>query len=490
MKKNSANFWVVLLFIALFMLLFFNTLLTEFSASDEIWNFQNIYKMWSGGLIYQNNNVIVTPIFFLFGHLLFSIFGANVLIFRVYNTCIYFSKYVLIFLIFRKLKDKKIFCSLYTLLFFLLDFSFVKSGANYNTLAITFCLLGILWFLTHHEKKSYHFVQGLVIFLVFFSKQTTGIYYAFGVVLFELLEMGWCKKFFQNQGLKLCTFLPCLFISLAIFYQAGNLLAFWDLCFGSILEFGTSNHTFSYKNIFTFAFMTFTIIFSIFILRKQNILPKSSRKTIKFLLILAITLSFNMFPLANLYHMNMSLLFYLLLFLYLIDLLLIRELFTTKSQFYTIFLISFLIIYISFFKLGYLYFSNMITYENFDKNHPFYNAPISSETKQRMNVLTNYISKKATIGTKVVVLSYEAANFMVPLNLNNGTLDLPLQGNFGYHGIQKTIDKIADMKQTEFLIFTKDEDCFYQESKQIREYILNHFKKNGEILNYSIYINK
>ena len=85
----------------------------------------------------------------------------------------------------------------------------------------------------------------------------------------------------------------------------------------------------------------------------------------------------------------------------------------------------------------------MITYENFDKNHPFYNAPISSEAKQRMNVLTNYISKKATIGTKVVVLSYEAANFMVPLNLNNGTLDLPLQGNFGYHGIQKTIDKFS-----------------------------------------------
>lgn len=78
---------------------------------------------------------------------------------------------------------------------------------------------------------------------------------------------------------------------------------------------------------------------------------------------------------------------------------------------------------------------------------------------------------------------------MVSIGANNGELDLPFCGNFGYHGIQKTIEKIDSMKDTEFLIFTNEEDCFYQESLEIREYIMEHFEKTGEILNYSIYIN-
>ena len=34
------------------------------SAEDELWNFQNIYKMVNGYTIYQDANVIITPIFF------------------------------------------------------------------------------------------------------------------------------------------------------------------------------------------------------------------------------------------------------------------------------------------------------------------------------------------------------------------------------------------------------------------------------------------
>ena len=56
--------------------------------------------------------------------------------------------------------------------------------------------------------------------------------------------------------------------------------------------------------------------------------------------------------------------------------------------------------------------------------------------------------------------------------------------------IEFTIEKIAKLENTEILIFTDEEDCFYQESKEIREYMMNHLQKSGEILNYSIYINK
>lgn len=102
----------------------------------------------------------------------------------------------------------------------------------------------------------------------------------------------------------------------------------------------------------------------------------------------------------------------------------------------------------------------------------------------------DYIKIKQVEGTKVIVLSYEAAAYMMPLKINNREFDLPLAGNFGYHGIQKTIEKISNMENTEVLIFTNEQDCFYQESKEIRDYVVNHLQKSGEILNYSIYINR
>ena len=46
-------------------------------SCDEIWNFQNIYKMYNGFIIYKDCNIIITPIFFVIGNLLFKIFNAN-----------------------------------------------------------------------------------------------------------------------------------------------------------------------------------------------------------------------------------------------------------------------------------------------------------------------------------------------------------------------------------------------------------------------------
>ena len=34
-------------------------------SSDELWNFQNVYKLYNGFEIYKDANVICTPLFFL-----------------------------------------------------------------------------------------------------------------------------------------------------------------------------------------------------------------------------------------------------------------------------------------------------------------------------------------------------------------------------------------------------------------------------------------
>lgn len=68
-------------------------------STDEIWNFQNLMKMVNGYQIYQDANVIVTPLFFFIGLFLFQLLGANLLIFRCYHililTGIFFMTYLI-----------------------------------------------------------------------------------------------------------------------------------------------------------------------------------------------------------------------------------------------------------------------------------------------------------------------------------------------------------------------------------------------------------
>lgn len=489
MKKYQSNLMITLFFIAIFTIILFNSLFTTLNPYDETWNFQSIFKMYQGGTLYVDNNVIDTPIFFALGNLLFHIFGANFLIFRIYGTFLFFIKYLLMFFILKKLGSSKLHSILYLSLWLTLDSNNFACGANYNQFALIMCFIGILWYITNYHKKFYHLGQGIIIFLTFFTKQNIGVYYAFGIILFELLDNGINRQFFANQFAKLTSFLPCLLISSIIMYLRGNFFGFINLCFGSLFEFGSSNRVFNKDTLPYLISMLFISIFGIYLIVKSNI-SETIKRNIKFLVCLAICLSFIMLPIINPYHTIMSITFYYLAFVYMINHIILQEIFYTKLQKYTLLLICVLILFVILGKTIGLYFKEYKSSKYFDKTHPFYNAPISQENLTRINDVTNYMIEKKKSGIDVIILSYEAAIYMVPLRINNGAFDMLLAGNLGYHGISNTIDKIANSQNTEFFIFTNEDDCFYQEPTQIREYILNHLQKNGEFLDYSIYINK
>ena len=46
----------------------------KFDSNDELWNFSNIYKMTNGQVIYRDLNVIITPLFFYIGKIIFQIY--------------------------------------------------------------------------------------------------------------------------------------------------------------------------------------------------------------------------------------------------------------------------------------------------------------------------------------------------------------------------------------------------------------------------------
>ena len=498
MKKLHSSIFMFIFFLLLEVFFLASSIfLIPLSSYDESWVFANIYKIYNGNPIYITSNIIDTPIFFLIGNLFFHIFGDNILTLKIYNAVIFLLKYILTFALFRKFNVNKSLSALYTTVFIIFDFSNILGEASYNMLAIDFILVGIILGTgtvlngdgPKIQKKHfiYNLLQGFIIFLVFFTKQTLGIYYAIGIVAYELINYKFSKKFFISQLTKLLTFLPCLLISCLVMFFKGNLSEFINLCFGSILEFGSSNKMFEKSNISFLVFMLFTLCISIYILVKVKNLPEYARKNIKFLLCISVSLSLNMYPLINRYHVTMCLLFYYILFIYIIHSLLLCDFIKSKHT-NLIILTLFLILYFYYVHAGYTFLKqdkNKIF--TFEKDSPFYGTYIDKVSYLQMNTISNYISFKKQQGTKVLVLSNEAAVYMVPLNINNGEFDMLLSGNLGYNGVQNTIDKISKMHNTEFLIFTDEEDCFYQEPKEIREYIMNNYQEIGKLYNYSIY---
>ena len=75
-KKNDK--YIVLVFI--FLMITGIVLNLDIVSSDEMWNFQNIIKMVNGYQIYQDANVIITPMFYFIGFFLFQLLGANLFI--------------------------------------------------------------------------------------------------------------------------------------------------------------------------------------------------------------------------------------------------------------------------------------------------------------------------------------------------------------------------------------------------------------------------
>ena len=150
-KETKINFLVIIFILFSVSIFSFNL---KFNANDELWNFSNVYKMSNGEEIYKDINVIITPLFYYIGQTLFSIFGANYLVFRIYNLLLFGVLFYLIYLVLKRLGIDKTRSFTYLILIYILLCVYITIGANYNVLAFIFVLLGILHNLNLKKKKN------------------------------------------------------------------------------------------------------------------------------------------------------------------------------------------------------------------------------------------------------------------------------------------------------------------------------------------------
>lgn len=446
-------------------------------TGDELWNFQNIYKMVNGYTIYKDANVIITPIFFWIGEIIFKIFVANYFIYRLFDVCIYSTMILIVYNILKQIKVRKRNALVYTLIIHYFLYNIVTAGANYNTLAILFVLFGVYISLKYdHNQNQYTILNGITIYLAIFTKQNIGIYYLIGTIITQLLT--------KKQSFKTCiinifkqmivTAMLSILTLGALAYN-GNLAYFINYAFLGIGEFGTRNVAIEIVCVVHLAIAIITIICAIFIQKK--IANEEQKRNITVILVIGIIMLLTIYPIINTFHTMVAILVLMILLMYLTNIVIEKML---KKKIANI-VIGFMIII--FILLGLK--AGIIIIKNnpftLDYKDPYYGGIIANEIKTKIDNVNKYIKEN---NEKVIIFSQEAALYNVPKKRSNGVMDLPFLGNMGYGGEDAMLEQVKNKKGYQILL-TKEN--YWQESDKITNYIREHYDKIGEIEEFEIY---
>lgn len=423
MKSKKENLIVLFFIIIAVTAVSFNY---KLEVSDDLWNFSNMYKMSQGYTIYKDLNVIITPLTFYIGELVFRILGANFLTNKILNTCIFIIFYFLIYKIFKKLKLSKLKSGFYTMVLYCLMFYIIMTGTNYNIVALIFCLIGILLML---ENKPY-WLQGIIIFLVFMSKQNIGIYYMFGYEIAKIVQLNLdyknhminIKFIIKQMLIPISIFIGLFAVYLIYLYTQANLYNFINYAFLGIKEFESKN--FRYNNSIYELILTligYMVIVFLFKYRNFNI-KDEVRKNTYLLISFAVPLLLIAYPLINQHHVDMAILFSMITIIYVLEKLFLEELTDSKimNNIFKFMIIVFLI-GISFFSIiqNIQYVKNLKEYDYYDV---YYGALIDDNIKNDINEIVEYINSQEN---QTIILSYYSNLYMNILNRNNGKMDLP-----------------------------------------------------------------
>lgn len=488
--KNKKNFLANLCISVLSLILIYTFIyLVIINSGDEVWNFNNVYKMYNGYTLYNDTNLIITPFFFYIAYVIFSIFSPTLVVFRIYGVIITLSLLWLCYKIITKLNISKNLQPLYITLIFLFIFQVVVAGPNYNTLAVVFILLGVYQYITN---KSSNLRQGLIIFLIFFTKQNMGVYYALSVIIYELIVDKFTLKYIFNQFKKIFYFILCSsLVLLKLHFIDNNLLSFLDFCFGGLLEFGSKNIAII-ATPYYFSFPIATIGLYIFTMIKRETIFKSFKddffEKLTILFVFATVNTLVIYPIFNSSHFMFSFPLHFIFLFYYFDTLILSDLFGEEKykltiKYIVIAILSLLVIRsIVYFKSDY---DTLTQYRN--ENSPFNHLYTFSDVYQKSKDLKNYIQTQNNKGINVLICSHDAVFPMIELKQSHGMYDLLFNGNLGLNGKEKIKQDIDSFKNTEFLVVTNEEDIFVQEPPEIRKYIMDNLEYVGSIHNYSIY---
>lgn len=443
MKKKIMWFICSVLFF-FFLLTFVFTL----SRGDTFVNYGFSYAIKMGQIPYKDFNMVITPlapIFYSIGLFLF-----NDILFYYFEQAILLT--ILFWYLYRLLGKK---CILFLLLL-LIPYPIAMVSTifpGYNFLIFFLFLLFIYYFKNYKND----FILGILLGLIFCTKQTVGIV-LFLPTFYYLFSQK--KKFFKMvEGF----LLP---IVLLLFYLllTGSLNDFINLCFLGLFDF--QNHNTQIDYFYFFLFLGGIGINLWHLWHHKNDL----------LYYYGIFFGVVVFPIIDYYHVS---LFLLVPFFFLVDSISYKDYYSKYIFVFILFLCG-LWSFVSYSFLenpvvsNYPHFSFVINRKNYDKD------------------VKNLIKATDSLDSQVIYFMRGSENYFYKI-LHDDYLnyfDLPNYGNYGYNGIAKMKKKIDTMRDVYFVLdlsLLKQKNPYQQYIKELGSYVVEQSSFVKKIGYYVIY---
>lgn len=436
-KKNSGLFMeiVIIFLISLVFNIFINNL-----TVDEVWNYGFSLNIANGMIPYKDFNIVITPLFPFLGAFFLILFGNSFLVYHIFNAFIC----VLIFLYMKKNNPKSYLISYGILLFFALP--------NYSL----FCILLLYILMDMEEQKYNNYYIGIVLGLVFLTKQNIGIYFWIPTLFLKSFKI-FFKRFIGF-------IIPCLLLLIYLIYN-DCLYEFVDYTFLGITDFASKN------SVIYFSCLVFTIMIIVYLSYKYI-------KTRDFKIIYLICIQGLAFPLVDAYHVMLPFICGLNFFLSHLNL--------NKK------IISIAIIFMFILTLSYNCYKCSTDIYSFPNDTDVYKfRKLKNTDVYVINYVGDFIKNNEGNTYLIDMFSYL---IKINVSIKIDRFDLLNDGNLGKNGEMKIIlelEKICSNEKCTFLL--NDEEVGNPERSQynqdIYRYIVNNYRKTDKLLVLSVYTN-
>ena len=440
---KKINKYELLELICIFVLTLFFNLVCLTIDLDEIWNYGFSFNIASGLIPYKDFNMVITPLFPIIVGTIMALTSKSIIILHIINAiiCTFIFKYM------KKNYPKCYYIPYGIFLFFSLP--------NYNLL----CLLLLYIIIDIDRNKTNDYLVGLLIGIVFITKQNIGVYLLIPALLTNI-------KSIKKISKRILGFIIPIIVLFIYLLLNNNLYEFIDYCFLGMKEFATKNLDINYVYLII---LVIGIVYSIirFFQTKEN----------KYLYLLFYSLI--AFPIIQSYHVILS---FIPVFGFILN-----ELNLNKRIINIAFIIFISIIFT--FNIYNIY-THKYNYPNETTAYKY--RKILPVDAQSIVKVSKYIT---SINDRLYFLSSTAYTVELENKVPPNKYNLLNDGNLGLNGETKLINEIKNTCAKEKCTFIIDMTDIYdtksaQFNKNIPKYIMDNYQEYGSIYNYTLKVYK
>jgi hypothetical protein len=319
-------------------------------------------------------------------------------------------------------------------------------------------LIILILYLSDKELKNWDLILGLLVSLLFLTKQTIGLCMFIPMIYYS-----------KNKLKSLICFLIPVFLFVIYLLWNNALCNFIDYCFLGMFDFTGSNSI--------YLFFPFEIVICFVLIFKLIKCRFNDKKLFYVIMFQIISI-----PICDDYHFMIA---FLAVLYYLLD--------NLKIKLYKV---KYLIIIFIVIMFGKIYLFNYgIEYSLYsDKDSYLYGRYIERYIEEDLNNISYYLNDIKDSYDYVFLLTVNS--YMIKLNTDYdiNKFDLINNGNMGYNGYAKYINEIDNICSSNSCVFVLckievDDDSNFQTNKEILNYVIDNYYFVEELYGFDVYSN-